>query len=187
MAEVARTPFKQRLQMAGAIVGSLLTLNTVFWVAAYFYYDSRPDTAMMMGSMQIAFGGLTVIVAVSAYLAALAPRLIGHALAACVGIASFVGGIAALSGNMPPVLGLTMLFVGVLIVPLIVKSLNGSRAAWAFLIALVAVFATTTFFGSPKIRTILGIKIWYALIIPSVQIVCVIALSMLRREYRDVA
>src|SRR5687767_3237988 len=185
MAEVARTPFKQRLQMAGAIVGSLLTLNTIFWIAAYFYYDARPDTKAMMGGMQIAFGGLTLIVAIASYFAALAPRLIGHVLAGSAAIAMLVGGIAVLASAMPPVLGLTMVTVGIILPVLIWRSLLSSRAAWLFLIALVAVIGTVTFFGAPKIRTILGIGIWYALIIPALSIVCVIALSMLRREYRD--
>ena len=46
-------------------------------------------------------------------------------------------------------------------------------------------FGTVDFFGSPKIRALLGISLWHAMIIPGIQVVCVIALSMIRGEYRE--
>jgi MFS family permease len=185
MAEAARTTLKQRMQMAGVIAGVAFTFNSLFWIASHFYFADKPLEAASIGSVRAAFGMMSVIVAGMAYAAALAPRFIGHALAAAMGLASLVGGIAALVKGLPPVTGMTMLVVGGLIPPLTWKSLARSRAAWSFLIALVAVFGAVCFFGAPKVRTLLGIGLWHAMIIPGLQVVCVMALAMVRDEYRD--
>ncbi len=185
MADVVQTTFKQRLQMAGVIAGGVLTFNTLFWIASHFYYADKPLEAASIGSVRVAFGMLSFIVAASAYGAALAPRLIGHGLSVVMGLASLVGGVASLAKGLPPVMGVTMLVLGVLMPVVTWKSLQRSRSAWAFLIALVAVFGFVTFFGAPKVRHLLGIGLWHALIIPGLQIVSVIALSMLRDEYHD--
>jgi hypothetical protein len=185
MADVVPTTFKQRLQMAGAMTGAVFAFNSMFWFASSWYASGKPDELVALGSVRIAFATLSLIVAAMAFLAATAPRLIGHALAAAMGIAALIGGFAALSKGMPPVMGTTMLIIGVLMPALTWKSLQYSRTAWSFLIAIVAVFGAVTFFGAPKVRGLLGIGLWYAMIIPGLQIVCVMALSMLRGEYRD--
>jgi len=68
---------------------------------------------------------------------------------------------------------------------LAVRSLGYSRAAWAFAISLLAVMATVTFFGAPKIRHVLDIPMSLALLIPALQIAALVALSMLKADYRD--
>lgn len=185
MADVAQTTFKQRLQMAGVIAGTVLTFNALFWFASNFYYQDKPLEAADLGSVRLAFGTLSLIVAATAYGAALAPRLIGHGLAVLTGIAAIVGGIASFAKGLQPVMATTLLVVGVLMPVLAYKSLQGARSAWSFLVAFAAVFGIVTFFGAPKVRHLLDINLWHALIIPGVQTVCVIALSMLRGEYRD--
>lgn len=186
MAEVARTTRKQSLQMAGVIAGSVITFNMLFAAASYFYYDGKPAIDIAdAGKVRFAAALLSVIVAGMAYLAALSPRLIGHGLAFLTGFASIAGGIAALAKGLPPVMAATMLITGTMIPVLVYRSLTHSRAAWSFLMALMSVFACVYFFGAPKIRHLLGIGLWYAMIIPCLQTVCVFALAMLRGEYRD--
>jgi hypothetical protein len=185
MADVERTTFKQRMQMAGVIAGTVFTANTLFWIASHFYFNDKPIEAADAGAVRFAFATLSFIVAGMAYGAALAPRAIGHGIAALMGIASLVGGIAALAKGLPPVMGMTMLVVGGVLPWLTWLSLQRSRTGWAFLIAVVSVFGAVCFFGAPKVRHLLGIGLWHALIIPGLQIVCVIALSMLRGEYKD--
>ena len=179
------TTFKQRMQMAGVVAGTVLTFNTLFWVASRFYFADKPAVAVDATNIRLAFLLLSLIVAGMAYAAALAPRLIGHGLAALMGVASIVGGMAAFVAGMSPVMGMTLLVIGAVVPWLTWKSLHHSRVAWAFLIAIVAVFGSVCFFGAPKIRTVLGMGLWHALIIPGLQIVAVIALSMLRSDYRD--
>jgi hypothetical protein len=82
-------------------------------------------------------------------------------------------------------MGATLLIVGALMPMLVWRSLQHSRGAWALLIALTTALATVDFFGAPKVRGLLGIGPWTALIMPGLQIVTVIALTMLRREYRE--
>lgn len=112
-------------------------------------------------------------------------QVTGHGLAAVMGLASLVGGIAAFAKGLPPVMAVTMLFVGALLPWLTWKSLHHSRAAWSFLIATVAVFGAVCLFGAPKIRHVLGVDLGVALLIPFVQVACVVMLSMLRDDYRD--
>jgi hypothetical protein len=185
MADVERTPFKQRMQMAGVIAGAAFTFNSLFWIASHFYFADKPLEVASIDNVRFAFFIMSAMVAVMAYGAALAPRFNGHLIAAVMGIAALVGGIAALGKGMPPVMGATMLLVGIITIPLVYLSLQRSRSAWSFLIAIVAVFGAVTFFGSPKVAHILGIGLWYAMVIPGLQVVCVIALSMLRAEYRE--
>jgi hypothetical protein len=181
MAEVERTTRKQSLKMAGAIVGAAVTFNTAFLLLST-YSDSDPAA---IGAARLAFGLLTVLVAVMAYMAGFAPRFVGHALAVVVGVASLVAGVAAFFSSIPPVVAFALLGCGLALPLLTWKSLEHSRAAWAFLISVLAVLATVTFFGAPKVRNVLGIGLWYALIIPSLETVAVIALSMIRGEYRE--
>jgi hypothetical protein len=112
-------------------------------------------------------------------------QVMGHGLAALMGVALFVGGIAALAKDMQPVMAVTMLFVGGLIPWLTWKSLHLSRPAWSFLISIVAVFGLICLFGAPKIRHLLGIDLGFALIIPAIQLACVIALAKLGGEYQN--
>jgi hypothetical protein len=184
MSETARAPHRSQLQAIGLFVGMLSVLNGVFWVLSSFYVKDKPQVALELGMIRMAFATLSTVVAVMGFVAALAPRAIGHALAGIAAIASIVGGISALAGSLPPVLGVTLLVIGLVLPLLVWGSLVESRSSWAFLISVLSVLAVVTFFGAPKVRHVLGIGLWYALIIPGLMIVAVIALSMLRDTYR---
>jgi predicted RND superfamily exporter protein len=112
-------------------------------------------------------------------------QIMGPGLAALMGVAALVGGIAAFAKDMPPVMAMTMVVLGLLLPWLTWKSLHHSRAAWSFLVATVAVFGVVCLFGAPKIRHLLGIDLGFALVIPAIQAACVIALAKLSGEYRE--
>jgi hypothetical protein len=169
--------------MAGTIAGAALTANTLFLLLSN-YSGGNPAG---IGAARVAFGLLTGLVAVMAYVAGFAPRAVGHGLGFAAGVAAFVAGIAALFSSIPPVVAFALVASGCVLPVLSWKSLQHSRGAWAFLISIMSVLATVTFFGAPKIRNVLGIGLWYALIIPSLEVVAVIALSMVRGEYRVAA
>jgi hypothetical protein len=188
MADVERTTRNQSLKMAGVIAGTAVGMNALFWLFAGFYYKGKSAQLLLeMGSIRLAFGLLTLSVAVMAYVAGFAPRLVGHGIGFIAGIAALVGGFAAFGTNIPGVVSAALIVTGLVLPALSWRSLNHSRPAWAFLIAILAVLATVTFFGAPKMRNVLGIGLWYAMIIPAVEVVGVIALSMVRSEYRDQA
>jgi hypothetical protein len=109
----------------------------------------------------------------------------GHAMAVVIGAASFVAGITALVKSMPGTMGITLIIVGILLPVLAHFSWKFSRAAWSLMISTLCVFAAVTFFGAPKIAAVLGIGLTLATLIPIVQVVAVIALAELRREYRE--
>jgi hypothetical protein len=109
----------------------------------------------------------------------------GHAMAVVIGAASFVAGITALVKSLPGTMGITLIIVGLLLPVLAHFSWRFSRAAWSLMISTLCVFAAVTFFGAPKIAAVLGIGLTLATLIPIVQVVAVIALAELRREYRE--
>jgi hypothetical protein len=112
-------------------------------------------------------------------------RLIGHWFVTVIGTAAFAAGIAAFARGLPNVMGAVLLIVGVALPTLAWRSYHQSRAAWAFSISILAVLATVTFFGAPKIRDLLGIKLGIAMVIPVVMIAATVILVMLRDEYRE--
>jgi len=111
-------------------------------------------------------------------------RIAGHVVGGVAGVASFVGGISALMHGMTPVLGATMLIIGVLLPVLALFSFNYSRVAWSFLNSIMIVMALVTLFGSPKVRNMLHIPLGAAMAIPFVLLVGVVALMVVANDYR---
>jgi hypothetical protein len=185
MGEVVRTTRKQSLQAAGIVAGTALTLNALFFAMSGMYFDDKPQLAADLGSVRTAFAVMSLLIAATSYAAGLAPRLVGHGLSTVIGAAAVAGGLAGFASSLPIVMSVTLIITGALLVTLVVYSLKGSRPAWSFLISMLAVLATVTFFGAPKIRHVLDIGLWTALIIPGLQVVAVIALVMIRGEYKN--
>ena len=116
--------------------------------------------------------------------ALIGPRILGHAVAVLFGLAGLFAGYESAGHHMPGVMTGVLFVAGVLLPVLAHYSWRHSRAAWAYLCALLGVFGIVTFFGAPKVRNILGIGFWTAMMLPSIQFVCVAALAMVRGEYR---
>ncbi len=147
-------------------------------VLAAFVAFAFPEVAFL--PFIIAIGTVTLASA----LAVLAPREVGHVLAIIIGVAAMVGGFAAFVRGMPPVLPLTLCFSGVLMEVLVLYSWQQkSRAAWSFLTAICAVLFICMFFGAPKVKGLLGVGIWTALIVPGLLAAATIALSVIYRDY----
>lgn len=181
------TTRKETMRTAGLIFGAGATLNSAFYFLSSLYFGSSSDKVLEHSGLieaRLAFLLLSVIVVVLAFIASLAPRWIGHGIAVAMSIAALVGGIEAISHDMPAVMGATLLVTAAITPLLVWRSWKYSRAAWSFLISLLAVFAAVDFFGAPKVRGLLGIGLWTAMILPALQVVGVISLAMLRDEYR---
>jgi hypothetical protein len=112
-------------------------------------------------------------------------RLAGHAIGALAGLASLVGGVAALMHGMPPVLGVTLLIMGATLPVLALFSYQYSRIAWSFLSSIMIVMAIVTLFGSPKVRNMLHIPLGAAMVIPFVLLCGIIALMLVANDYRS--
>ena len=184
MAETAPTTTQaQAMRLAGFIAGTLVAFNVAFYFLSKMWSEDHPTADLT--TIQFSFLALTVSVAAAAFGAATAPRLIAHALATLIGLAAFVGGIGAWSAGMPGVMGTTLLIVGALLPVLAHFSWRHSRPAWSMAISLLAVLAAISFFGAPKIRGLLHVGIWTALIAPGLMIVGVIAFATIRGDYHQ--
>lgn len=187
MAE-AVVPRRFPVQMAGVVAGTVVVLNGLFWLLSARYVTDKGSLSegpIDLGALRFAFAAMSLIVGSLAVAAGWLPRVVGYGLTVLVAVGCLVGGIAAAVTDLPAVMAVTMLVLGVILPGLVWQSVAHSRAAWSFLVAVLSVLATVTFFGAPKIRNVLDIGLWYTMIIPGVLTVAVVALSMLRREYRD--
>jgi len=192
-AKPAPTGMTDRTRMAILIAIAVAFANGAFFILSMLYYNAHKipapgvgdfvDTAALASSRE-AFALLSAIVGIATFVAEMAPREIGHALASLLGMASLAASIASFDKGLPPVMSVTLFLVGTLMLALAWGSWQRSRAAWAFLIALVAVFGGVDFFGAPKVRGLLGVGLWTAMIIPSIKVVTVVALASLRRDYQ---
>lgn len=190
MAELSR---QVATRTATVIAGTALALNAAFYFLSQAYFDSHPLSAPGVGEMidtaalgkaRVAFAVLSVLVGAAAFAASLAPKLVGHIIAVVLGLGALFAGYESYTAHLPTVMIAVLVTVGVLLPTLAHFSWRGSRAAWSFLIAIIAVFGTVTFFGSPKVRNVLGVGFWTAMILPGVQYVAMSALWMLRDDYR---
>jgi hypothetical protein len=183
MAEVVPTTRTQAMRLAIVITGSLVSFNSLFYLLSKLWFEDHHDSDLAM--IRVAFLILTALVAGASFGAALAPRAIGHLLSLATGVAALVGGIAALTNGLPGVMGVTLMVLGVMTPVLAFYSFQQSRAAWSVLVAILVVFSAVSFFGAPKVRGVLHIGLWTALIAPGLMIIAVIALAMVRGEYRE--
>lgn len=175
------------------IASTAAAINVAFIFLSSMYFGSHKiytpgvgefvDTAGL-GKARMAFGILSALVAVAAFGASLAPRLIGHALVVALGIAALIAGYESFAHALPAVMTAVLFAVGLLMPTLAHFSWRHSRAAWSYLLSLTIVFGIVTFFGAPKVRNALDVGFWTAMIVPGVLFVTVMALAMVRTEYR---
>jgi hypothetical protein len=177
----------QATRTAVVIIGSLFVFNVAFYFLSGLYFDdaSIALSGVDVNSVRLAFGLMTISLSIATFVASLAPREVGHAIACLLGLASLVAGIAAFWRSLPGVLSWALIVVGVVLPPITVLSWRRVRAAWSFVVSICTVFGIVTLFGAPKVRGLLGISLWYSLIIPGLYFIAVASLTMVRADYRD--
>ena len=175
----------QTSQLLGIIGIVLVATNAFFFLVSNSYAGDHLLAANELLNARIAFAVSSMTIGALAFAAAYEPRLVGHVLGFLLAVASFAGGIGAFIGHLPPVLAITMLIVAGITGMLAFHSMRGSRVAWSFLASLMTVMGVVTLFGAPKVRHLLHIGLWYAIIIPGVLAVGVVALGLVRRDYGD--
>jgi hypothetical protein len=175
----------QTSHLLGIIGIVLIATNAFFFLASNSYAQDHLLSNNHLMATRIAFAISSIVVGMSAFGATYEPRLVGHAFGFLLSVSMLVGGIAAFIGHLPPVLGFTMLMVAGITGVLAFHSMRGSRVAWSFLTSLMAVMGIVTLFGAPKVRNLLHIGLWYAIIIPGLLAVGVVALGLIRRDYSE--
>lgn len=166
------------LVLPAVIAGvAAVVLVALFWSTTTAEYRSHT-----LGS----FLAMVVIV-IGALLGAMAkPRDVGHGLAALFGLASLGAGLASFSGSLPTLLSLVLITMGAFALPMAYQSYaKRSRPAWAFLAAILGVMGVCTLFGAPKVRSLLDVNMWIALMVPGLLAVATAALGMVAGDYRE--
>ncbi|MBX3159232.1 MAG: hypothetical protein KF773_24905 [Deltaproteobacteria bacterium] len=182
-------------QQVAMLVGAFVALaNVAFYFLSDLYFaDKATDLlkanrydAGAMANVRIAFAAFTVAVGGASVLASYRAKLVGHGLAAAAGVASLAAAFGALGRDMPLVLPVTLLVLGGTLPALAYYSMQKrARSAWSFLIAICGVFGLVLLFGAPKVRGLLGMSLWTALIIPGLLAVATVALSLVRNDYQE--
>lgn len=178
------------IQVAGLVVTAAVITNIAFYFLSDLYFEDRSAmygavTDHDINRVRLHFGIFTGTISAGAIIAAVQPRLLGHALAAAFGIGAIVAGVAAISRNMHPVLPAALIAAGIMLDILVWRSFERSRVAWAFLIGMTATLAAVLLFGSTKVRSVFDVGLWTALIIPGLLTVTTVALAMVRDDYRE--
>jgi hypothetical protein len=193
MASVTPPPARVPLmQVAVLVTVIVLVANSAFFFLSGSYAQSRHSSLsagepLNLGLIRMWFLIMTTTVGGASLLAAIAPRTVGHALAAVTGVAAFVCGFGAAFRGMPGALTATLFVLGVLMPILTLRSLRGNRAAWSFLTVICAVLGVCLLFGAPKVRGIFEIGLWPAMIIPGLLAVAAASLTLVHRDYQSVA
>jgi hypothetical protein len=184
----------QRLAIIAVI--AFLAVNVMFFLLSNSYFDSHRQMVPGVGSMpafspdqistiRISFAAFSFIVVGAGVLGAMWPRVIGHAIPLVLGAAHLISAVVAFRHDATAVLWVMLAISGILLPVLSWLSFKGSRASWAFLIAMCAVLASVEFFGAPKVRGALDIGLWLTLIFPGLNSVAVSSLWSMNHEYLD--
>lgn len=171
-----------------AILAAILNVGFFFVSDAYFADRAKrfgPLELERLSGARFDFAIFSIVVAAGAILAALRPRAVAHGIPVLAGAASLLAGFAALGSDTSVVLALTLIVVAGLFELLVFRSLQGSRAAWSCLAALCIVYGVVMLFGAPKLRGILGVGMWVAMIVPGLLAVATSALRAVRDDYRE--
>lgn len=185
---------EQIKRMAIVCVTVFVVVNVAFYLMSGSYFASHREivvgvgsvstyTPEMMTHVRMTFVVFSGVVAAFGFVAGIDPRRVGHLLPLLLGLADLAGAVGAFAHDAPAVVGVTLLVAGLLLPTLAHFSYRGSRPAWAFLVAMCAVFALVEFFGAPKVSRAIGIGLWTAMILPGLNAVAAAALASLRGNY----
>ena len=164
---------KSTLQALAVIFGVMFALDVIVGVVLAQQIDSGP------------FFLFTALVAVASGVAVIQPREIGHGLAALTGVAALVAGIASAMIGMPMVMPVVLFVAGGFMPYLAYQSWHGSRVSWSFLTTMCGVLGVCMLFGAPKIKNLLHIGLWPALVFPGILAAATVALAVQHPTYRQ--
>jgi len=163
---------KATIQALIVIFSVMFALDLVVGVVLAEQIDSGP------------FFLFTALVAVASAVAVIRPREIGHGLATITGIAALAGAVAASVIGMPMVMPVVLFVCGGFMPFLAYRSWHGSRVSWSFLTTICGVLGVCMLFGAPKIKNLLHIGLWPALVFPGILAATTVALAVQHATYR---
>lgn len=110
---------------------------------------------------------------------------VAHGILAVMGLLAIVAAFAAWRADVTTTLVVALVLIGVALPILAWFSLMRSRAAWSFLISVGSVLCIMTAFGAPKVRSLVGVSMGLALIIPALIVIAIFGLSVQVHRYKD--
>ena len=109
---------------------------------------------------------------------------IAHGITAALGVLGMIAAYFAERSGIQSTLTVALIVGGGLLIALsYLSAMTRSRAAWSFVVSLSIVLAIMTLFGAPKIRTLVGINLGLALVIPALFLVAAVMLSTMGPRY----
>ena len=165
--------------VVSAVISGLIdvVLLALFWFASDPAYRSAAAPS---------FIAMLVIVNGAMIAATAKPRITAHALATVFSLACMLAGFGSLGGGIPILLALVLIAMGAGSLLMTIQSYrHRSRPAWAFLSAILGVIAVCTLFGAPKVRSLIDVNMWIALMIPGLLTVACVAFGMISDDYRE--
>ena len=163
---------KATVQALVVIFGVMMALDVIVGVVLAEQIDSGP------------FFLFTALVAVASAVAVIQPKEIGHGLASITGVAALVAGVASAMAGMPMVLPVVLFVAGGFMPYLAYRSWHGSRVSWSFLTTMCGVLGVCMLFGAPKVKGLLHIGLWPALVFPGILAATTVALAVQAATYR---
>lgn len=176
--------------VAGAIV---VIANIAFFLLSMLYFNSKvtfttkgeipafSDHEQLM--VRLSFVVLSLVIAATSVGVAVAPRAVSHLIMLAMAPASLAAGVAAAVYGLPGVLAAAEMVIGGLLAVLVPLSWKGGRGAWAFVVAMAAVYTVVLFFGAPKVRGELHVGLWTTLLLPGLNVVALVGLVRSRAKY----
>jgi hypothetical protein len=191
-APVASKPGNPALQISMLIGAFALLLNIGFFFLSSVYFNSKRNSLIAVdvsdahiNNVRIQFIVFSGLVAAAMIGAVFAPKIIAHVLSGAAGLTALAGSYFGFSQGMPLALPVALAIIGLVFPLLIWRSLQRSRAAWSFQLALCYALALVLIFGAPKVRAQVGVGLWLTMILPGLLVVAGTALIWTRRDYRD--
>jgi uncharacterized membrane protein (UPF0136 family) len=163
---------KATIQALIVIFGVMFALDVIVGVVLAEQIDSGP------------FFLFTALVSVASAIAVIQPKEIGHALATLTGCAALVGAVASAMAGMPMVMPVVLFVCGGFMPFLAYRSWHGSRVSWSFLTTMCGVLGVCMLFGAPKVKHLLHIGLWPALVFPGILAATTVALAVQHPTYR---
>src|SRR5438477_13204423 len=99
------------MQIGGFVAIFLVIANGAFFFLSWMYFeDKRANVNLMLGeapdsahilAVRVAFAIFSVAIGTASFFAALAPRYVGHGIAAIAGLGSVIAALMAFAKDMP--------------------------------------------------------------------------------------
>jgi len=181
-------PIVQLAILVGIIA---LSLNVGFYFLSDAYFDDRvkrlgAQELTRLSGARIDFAIFTIVIGAGVIAAALRPRQVAFGVAVIAGIASLIA--VPFAAGIGLVLATMLLLVAATFEILVwLSAKRRSRAAWAYLSSLCVVYGVVLFFGAPKVRGLVGVGLWIALIAPGLLWVAAGALRRIRDDFKSPA